>query len=505
MALSSQLQEVVTALQAGAMKKLEEEFKIDPTRIVSIENKGDRIILPENMSSTEGMYWLHRNQVENEKVIQISEEIDASPLDGAVALNNVIARRFGFTSLKEVEVKTFMGKFTQPPQLISVEVGPGQHAQVPWGDVEIPGINGVLTTSYMRKDGRFIFRLAAKVQRNSEAAVHEIANLVRQEIRDRSIYKSTAIRVRFRDDDGDLISNFNPLYAPAFIDVSKINPEEAIYNPETDQLIKVSLHDPVIHTAQFREAKIPLKQGVLMEGTFGTGKTMAAYNLAKIATENGWTFIYVKDIEDLSLAFDFARQYQPAVLFTEDIDQVVQGQRSIDMNKLMEMLDGVDSKNSEIMVLFTTNRAESIHEGFIRPGRIDTVIPVRPPTLETSVRLARLYGRGLIEATDEQLHVALEPIKGRNAAFVREAVERSKRFAVGRSNGGKMVISGTDIRMACLTMERQLELTDANVKEDANTRVRKATAVLTDVIAELSDGVSTLNGGVPEEALAETD
>jgi transitional endoplasmic reticulum ATPase len=494
----------MTAMQAEAMKKLEADFKIDPNRVVSIENRGDRIILPEGMTSTEGMYWLHRNQIENEKVVSISEEIDASPMDGAVALNNVIARRFGFTALKDTEIKTFMGKFTQPPQMLSVEVGPGRHAQVPWGDLEIPGINGIITTSFMKKDGRFIFRLAGKVQRNSEGAVHEIANLVRQEIKERSIYKGTAVRVRFRDDDGDLISNFNPLYAPAFIDVSKINPEEAIYNPETDQLIKVSLHDPVLHTDQFRSARIPLKQGVLMEGTFGTGKTLAAHNLAKIATENGWTFIYVKDIEDLALAFDFARQYQPAVLFTEDIDQVVKGQRDIDMNKLMEMLDGVDSKNSEIMVLFTTNAAESIHEGFIRPGRIDTVIPVRPPTLETSVRLARLYGRGLIEATDEQLHVALEPIKGRNAAFVREAVERSKRFAVGRSEGGEMKISGTDIRMACLTMERQLELTDANTKEDVNTRVRKATTVLTEVISEVASGVSTLNG-VPEEALAETD
>ncbi len=482
-----QLREIQTE---AALRAMQAELKMDPDKNVEIQRGGNTIVLPENMSNREAIVWLAKNEAENAKIVNVSETIDASPLDGAVALNNVLARRFGMTQLAPGEEMGFFGKFKVPPKLIAVEVGLNRFAQVPWGGVEVPGINGTIKTGFTRKGGRFVFSIHAEVERNSEAAVHEIAEQVRMEIRTNSIYKGQVLKLRFRDDDGDLFSSFDPTHAPTFFDVSSVRPEEAIYNKETEDLIAVSLHHPVLYTERFRELDMPLKQAVLLEGPFGTGKTLAADVLAKLCSERGWTFIYLKDIEDLNLAYEFARQYQPAVLFTEDIDTITSGERTIDMNRVMEMLDGVDAKNSEIQVVFSSNNAERIHEAFIRPGRIDTVISVGPPNAETTTKLARMYGRGFIQATDEQLEDCLAPLVGRTAAFIREAIERAKRFAVSHCTTNQMTILPKDITLACQTMSRQLELTDQE-KEEAIADIHESAERLGEGLRELGDRILT--------------
>ena len=58
-----------------------------------------------------------------------------------------------------------------------------------------------------------------------------------------------------------------------------------------------------------------------------------------------------------------------------------------------------DSKDSEIMVVLTTNEVSKIHPAFLRPGRIDAVVSIRPPDTEATVRMVRRYGRGLVDAS----------------------------------------------------------------------------------------------------------
>lgn len=62
------------------------------------------------------------------------------------------------------------------------------------------------------------------------------------------------------------------------------------------------------------------------------------------------------------------------------------------MATYINTLDGVDSKKHEIMVVLTTNDKRAIHPAFVRPGRIDAVIPILPPDNDATVRLVRSYG-----------------------------------------------------------------------------------------------------------------
>jgi SpoVK/Ycf46/Vps4 family AAA+-type ATPase len=75
--------------------------------------------------------------------------------------------------------------------------------------------------------------------------------------------------------------------------------------------------------------KVPLKRGVLLEGPYGTGKTLTAFVTAKKCVENGWTFIMLDRVAALKEALTFARMYAPAVVFAEDIDRSVEGERTV--------------------------------------------------------------------------------------------------------------------------------------------------------------------------------
>ena len=96
----------------------------------------------------------------------------------------------------------------------------------------------------------------------------------------------------------------------------------------------------------------------------------------------------------------------------------------------------------------------------IRPGRIDTVIPVRPPDANAAARLVQLYGRGLVEGDLGDLEAAIRPLLGSNAAVFREVVERGKLAAVRRLKGDTsgLVIEPADISNAAVTMKEHLEL-----------------------------------------------
>src|SRR6185436_12877795 len=106
---------------------------------------------------------------------------------------------------------------------------------------------------------------------------------------------------------------------------------------------------------------VPFKRGVCALGPYGTGKTLMVYVAAQIAKANGITAVIVEDAKQLPNAMLFARQYAPAVLIVEDIDQVTRERDDL-CNDIMDSLDGVEAKDAEVMTLFTSNHADQIHE-----------------------------------------------------------------------------------------------------------------------------------------------
>lgn len=456
-------------LMIDAMKAVEKEDKTgaaaNARKDVRVEYAGDKIVLPDDMSFDEAISWLQRRKTEDQTIVRVVERIEAFPLDGAAAFHRVLARRYGWTGL--VPSPGFFGQ-KNPPTMVGVEIGPGQTIQVAWGRCQVPKIEGFLSTNFKVLDGRPIpvFQLVCEVQRRHENTVKELAAEVREEVLRASIYRGKPIKVSFRDSDGDEIDgeDYTPdSFQPRFLDLTRVSPEDVIHQSDTERMIRINLFHPIERTAEFRRHGIPLRQGVLLEGPYGTGKTLTAYILARACVAHGWTFLYLDDVRDLDKAISLARLYQPCVVFAEDVDRVVSGEREgdngIEIDRVLNTLDGVDSKDAEVMVVLTTNDLKAIHPAMLRPGRIDVVVSVRAPDLEATIRLARRFGRDLIIADDTELAEVLSPIVGQNAAFVRETIERAKRSAIAHAGEGRpLVVTPADLAFAAESLRPHVEL-----------------------------------------------
>jgi transitional endoplasmic reticulum ATPase len=327
----------------------------------------------------------------------------------------------------------------------------------------VPKVTGYLSTGWKEDNGMPIFNLTATVKRRYEKTVAEIAKRIREIVAAESIYRGQAVKLNFRDNDGERQSSFSPTFAPRFIDLKKYANQQIVYAADTERMIETNLFNPVRYTDRCRKNGVPLKRGILLEGRYGTGKTLTAHRLAQICVENGWTFLYVEDVRDLDMAVAFAKLYQPCVLFAEDVDRTMpNGPRTPEIDKILNTLDGVESKHLEVMTVLTTNHVGGIHSGFLRPGRIDTVIPILAPDNGAMLRLVRHYGKTkdgqpIVEGTDEAIIEAVKGLKGSNAAFVQEAVERAKLSAIGNSDD-KMVIRPEDISVAVASMQTHIRM-----------------------------------------------
>jgi transitional endoplasmic reticulum ATPase len=423
---------------------------------VEIVRAGEQIILPENMTYDEGMMWLMRQKLNEEAEVSINEQIQIMPLDGAAAFAAILKKRFGFVNLKGTP--GFFG--SRPPAMIGVPTGPGPDdmVQVPWGRFELPGVEGYLNTSATINGDRPVFIISGVVKRKNEKLIAAIAKDVREYLKEHSIYRGKAIKVEFHEADEE-DNPFDDKFMPRFLDLDP-NGTPVILNADAEARLQVELYQIVENTAMCRKHRVPLKRGVLLEGPYGTGKTLTAFDLAACCVKHGWTYVYVEKAATLQKAIDFAQFYQPCVIFAEDIDKVIDENGDEDLTSLRNALDSIETKNTEIAVVLTTNHIEKLPEGFLRCGRIDSVVTIERPDLESTLKLVQLYGGDSITATPNELREVLQPIVGQSAAVIRECVERAKLAAIGHTTeqDAKLSITAGDIKVTALTMAGHTKL-----------------------------------------------
>ncbi len=406
---------------------------IDPPDVVHV---GTAITLPgepDKMPIATAIAWLEKIQKDEEQMIVLHETIDVYPWDGARAFSRAIKQRFGFAESA--------GAGFRPANVITIETDIDSRESIPWGGFKIPGIDGTVYTQNSRNnDGRLIFSVAAEVKKKHGPIIRELMDLTRSILATESIYRGKAIKFKC-DSDGEEMP-------PEFIDVSRVNPDELIYTLDTMDQVETTVFAPLRRREWCQALGVPFKRGVCLLGIYGVGKTLAVYVAAQHAKRNGITAIVVDDAEQLPKAMLVARQYSPSLVVVEDIDRVTRERDDL-CNEIMDSLDGAEAKGSEVMVLFTSNNADHIHEAMRRPGRIDTFIKIDPPDAIAVEKLLRLYGRGRI-AGSEDLREVCTMLAGQIPAVVREVVERAKLAAIARADeiADAMTLTGNDLRVA---------------------------------------------------------
>lgn len=420
---------IAMALAAGNVKaknyqKVDVQYVDEPT-----------IAIPRGMSIPKAIDWLGRVQKEQEAVVGFNHEIDCLIQDGLVAFNAVLRSTWGI--VESVIHESFFGR--SAPTMLSIRTGPksDDFVQVPWGQLRVPGMSDdeYMNLGYSVNGGRPRLVIHGEIKRKNEPLMAELATLVANYVRTNSIYRGQALRLDLEWLVNPRQIRFDPsTHTPIFWDVSTIDPNQLILNPDVDADLQANLYGFVRNSDAYLANNEPLSTGVVLAGDYGTGKSLAGSILAHHASRNNWTFLYLENPSHLAAALRIADIYETGtrgtVVYVEDIDRVT-GQRDDAMNDILNTLSGVDRAKRKTIVVMTTNHASNIHGAMMRAGRTDSLIQFRYPEGPTTIRFVSQYG-GPILAPDQDYTELSRLLSGYPPAFIEGVVRRARRLAISQ-------------------------------------------------------------------------
>jgi transitional endoplasmic reticulum ATPase len=161
-----------------------------------------------------------------------------------------------------------------------------------------------------------------------------------------------------------------------------------------------------------------------------------------------------------------ARLYQPSCVFFEDVDSLAAGDvpeavassKSDSVSKLLDLFDGINAKGTEIMAVLTTNHAERIHKGMVRPGRLDAVIHIGAPDSDGVRRFIETSVASHLLADDIDFDQVGKAMDGFFPAFITESIDRAKRYNISHNGGVPSLLSTEDFVEAAEGLKPQLQL-----------------------------------------------
>lgn len=448
-------------------------------RLVAEEDvkfRGTEFILPETCADLGDAIKVLRDRMEDEeRQHNFRKTFKFRPYDGARATANAIRQAFGFTIGRPII--TFFGK--TPPEMIEINVGVDVTESVPWGAMAIPGLKD--TTVYlggaMDEEYGPVFMVNVEAPRKYRFHIEGLFKLIERNLREDSIYRGKVI---------DGAEN------PNFVDAWGVNPQEVVYTAAAMHQIEANIWSPIKHAEQLLKLGQPGKRSVLLEGPYGTGKTLAALLTAQVAEKHGWTFIMCRPGRDsLERTLQTARMYQPSVIFFEDLDSIAGEGGVHHVTKMLDMFDGLSAKGTQMLLVMTTNHVDRIHKGMVRPGRLDSVIHIGAMDRNGIEMLTRrVIGDRL--ADDVDFDMVEKSVVGYTPSYVREVFDRAVRYSVSANNGVVGMITTEDLMQAAEGLRSQLQLQEDASEHDGRPSVE---GLITEVVRGQLEGAWIERGG----------
>jgi len=235
--------------------------------------------------------------------------------------------------------------------------------------------------------------------------------------------------------------------------------ESLILPEEIQRALDIAIWTPMRPFAEYIKQHGNLKRSLLAAGGYGTGKTLSMSNTAKLGKDLGFTVVYCKKTHEFDQALRVARNYQNpvAVLIVEDIDIELSAGRTDNLNQIINTLDGLETKNDNIITLTTTNDLEALEPAAIRQGRMSAKILFTNPDAAACIKLLHVYGKGLI-SDKEDLSVASKLMDGMNPAEVQEIITIAKLAHMRETGQSATSLTAHDIEEAARYMQTQADI-----------------------------------------------
>jgi len=415
---------------------------------------GRQILIPRGMSYKQAAKLTNAQAISMEEQHDFKKVFRFRPFDGAYALQQTLKEIFGLSGTGKA-IHTMFG--SQPPTYVNVEVGIDLEVRVPWGHIDFPPFEGIFMTGVtMDPQYGMLFEVTCRAPKKYEPEINGLWIAVEDYLKRNSIYKGKAIVGVGR------VSR-EGVESPSFMDPLAVDPTKVAYKQTVFDRLDASVWGPIRTAALQRQAGLKLNRKTLLFGPYGTGKSLAGGLTAKVAVENGWTFIQTKTgEEELDKVLKTAELYAPCVVFVEDIDNLIE-QDPTQMSKMLELFDGISSKNKEVMVLMTSNHVETLTKGMTRAGRIDASIEIGDLDRDGIQRLIGAHFSADQLADDIDFDAICDSMIGYEPAFMMGTFNLTKSNAVVRTGSLQFKLSTRDFVLAAQTLRNQHDAhTNAN-------------------------------------------
>lgn len=391
---------------------------------IAIET-GDRLVIPDGIDYEAAIAAVKAKRDDQFRMVKSNEAFDCWFFEGWYEFSKALVREFGKAAINWV-IDT----------QVDIHTGPNTSTKVTWGPFRIRGrfADATFYPQIVPDGAKYVISIEASMENRFRPEWAKFCDTVREDLKRKGgLYRGKALRIT-PPEPGDEPTMQN---APVFLDLSVERDEVAIFNDALADAIDVSVFTPVRHTKTCESLGISLRQGVLLCGLPGTGKSLTGRMLARECVQHGWTFLMVTAPNLLAEGLRMARGFAPhVVVFCEDIDLAMSGEhRTHAMNEVLCAMDGLEPNNA-IMTVLTSNKPEQLHSALVRGRRLDAILKFEPPDADTVKRLIREFTPSL--APDADLTAAGEILAGLIPATIMSICSRA-RMAAARHGAGTVV------------------------------------------------------------------
>lgn len=393
-----------TAAIAARVNKYEESQK---QRIIEV--------CQSNMKYADVLGFIEGEIKQSKKMASFKYTLLCWKPDGVYQLNRAINEVFGSAVSKEDNSPSGNSNI----DTVDAILADGSRTKVPFGKISLEELGEDSEININYDNDRHLLLVKGQCQFKYQSLIDDIVERTKELLATESIYKNQALEI-------------TNLSEPKIMTLAGIDKQFMVLSKKTEFELQ-PLRSRILYPEKCIAKGIPLKYGCLLEGKYGTGKTLLAFKLAKDAVNNGWSFVYLKDpsllAETLRMCKVVDRSGHGVIVFVEDIDQVTRGNRDSAMQDILNTLDGGDTKDMNVITLFTTNHIELIEPTFLRGKRIGSVITMDCLDAETAERFIReTFSEAEGYSVDDDLSDVCNYIaKAQIApAFMAEIVESTK-------------------------------------------------------------------------------
>ena len=424
-----------------------------------------RIMSQPGIKYADALDYIDNELKQSKKMAKINYRIRCFRNDGIYQLNQAISQVFGAVVSKEQRNPSGESSV----QTVDITLADGTRVKAPYGDISLEGLGEGSSININYDSSTHDLVITGKCQFRFSSLMDDIIEVTKHNLRTNSIYKGQALE----------ISDIND---PKILDLSGIDRQLMVLSKETEYALR-PIYARIMNPTMCLEKGIPLKFGALLEGGYGTGKTLLAFKLAKKAVANNWMFIYLKDPKLLAEALRMSKIIDQSghgvLIFVEDIDQVTRGNRDSAMQDILNTLDGGDTKDMNVITLFTTNHIELIEPTFLRGKRVGTIISMGPLDAETAEQFIRKsFEIGCYTILDDLTDVCKFIEASHIApAFMAEIIEKVKSMMV---LANQCEVKADDIKYSVQSYLRQVEL--SRTKDMSVTPEKKFVDSLLDIL-----------------------